>query len=136
MRLMAIDYGEKRVGIASTDETGRFALPRAVWPNDETLVDKILKLKDEEKVERIIMGESRNLDGSANPIQKEIERLKGELEGRGVEVISHPEIFTTVEARRLQGETKMTDASAAALILKSYLDSPDVKSGSRPNASG
>lgn len=123
MRLMAIDYGEKRVGIASTDETGGFALPRAVWPNDKTLVDKILKLKAEEGINKIIIGESRNLDGSANLIQKAIERFKGELEKRGVEVIFHPEVFTTLEAQQLQGQTDMTDASAAALILKSYLDS-------------
>jgi len=128
MRLMAVDYGEKRVGIASTDETGSFALPRAVWPNDKTLVDKILKLKVGEKIEKIIIGESRNLDGSANPIQKEIDRFKSELEKRlpaqagGVEVVFHPEVFTTVEARRLQGQTEMTDASAAALILKSFID--------------
>ncbi|MDO8589925.1 MAG: Holliday junction resolvase RuvX [bacterium] len=122
MRLMAIDYGEKRVGIASTDETGGFALPRAVWPNDKTLLDKIFKLKEDEGIEKIIVGESRNLDGSANPIQKEIEKFKSELEKRGAEVVSHPEVFTTVEARRLQGQTEMTDASAAALILKSFLD--------------
>lgn len=122
MRLMAIDYGAKRVGIASTDETGGFALPRAVWPNDRTLLDKILKLKEEEEIEKIIIGESRNLDGSANPIQKTIERFKVKLEKLGVEVVFHPEVFTTLEARRLQGQTEMTDASAAALILKSFLD--------------
>jgi len=122
MLLMAIDYGEKRVGIASTDETGDFALPRVVWPNDETLLDKILKFKDEEGIEKIIIGESKNLDGSDNPIQKKIEGLKKELEKRGAVVVSHPEVFTTVEARRLQGQTEMTDASAAALILKSFLD--------------
>jgi len=122
MRLMAIDYGEKRVGIASTDETGDFALPRAVWPNDETLVDKILKLRVEEGIEKIIIGESRNLDGSPNPIQKDIDNLTSELTKHGVEVVSHPEIFTTLEARRLQGQTQMTDASAAALILKSFID--------------
>jgi len=125
---MAIDYGHKRVGIASTDETGDFALPRAVWPNDETLVDKILKLQVEEQIEKIIIGESRNLDGSPNPIQKEINNLKSELIKRlpaqagGVEVVSHPEVFTTIEARQLQGQTEMTDASAAALILKSFID--------------
>ncbi|KKQ93089.1 MAG: hypothetical protein UT20_C0056G0015 [Candidatus Levybacteria bacterium GW2011_GWA1_39_11] len=119
---MAIDYGKKRVGIASTDETGDFALPRAVWPNDETLVDKILKLKVEEQIEKIIIGESRNLDGSPNPIQKEIDNLKSEIAKRGVEIVSHPEVFTTLEARRLQGQTEMTDASAAALILKSFID--------------
>ena len=122
MRLMAIDYGKKRVGIASTDETGDFALPRAVWPNDEALVDKILKLRVEEQIEKIIIGESRNLDGSPNPIQKEIDNLKSELAKHGVEIVSHPEVFTTLEARRLQGQTEMTDASAAALILKSFID--------------
>jgi len=120
---MAIDYGEKRVGIASTDDSGHFALPRAVWQNDLNLVDKILRFKDEEGIDKIIVGESKKLDGSVNPIQKEIERFKGELEERGAEVVSHPEVFTTVEARRLQGQTKMIDASAAALILKNYLDS-------------
>jgi len=125
---MAIDYGAKRVGIASTDETGRFALPRAVWPNDEALLDKILKLKEEEGIEKIIIGESINLDGSSNPIQKEIERFKGMLEKRltaqagGVEVVSHPEFLTTREAGRLQGKISMIDASAAALILKSFID--------------
>jgi putative Holliday junction resolvase len=119
---MAIDYGEKRVGIASTDESGRFALPRAVWPNDETLLDKVLKQKKDEGIEKIIMGESKNLNGLANPIQQKIEKFKRELERRGVEVVLHPEVFTTVEARRLQGDSEMTDASAAALILKSFLD--------------
>ena len=122
MRLMAIDYGKKRVGIASTDETGDFALPRAVWPNDETLVEKILKLQVGEQIEKIIIGESRNLDGSPNPIQKDIDNLKNELAKHGVEIVSHPEVFTTLEARRLQGQTQMTDASAAALILKSFID--------------
>lgn len=122
MRLMAIDYGEKRVGIASTDATGGFALPRAVWPNDETLVDKIFKLKEEEGIEKIVVGESRNLDGSANPIQEKIEKFKSELTRRGAEVVAHSEVFTTVEARRLQGQTEMTDASAAALILKNFID--------------
>ncbi len=119
---MAIDYGSKRVGIASTDETGRFALPRIVLENDKTLLDKVLKFKDEEGIEKVVIGESRNLDGGVNPIQAEIEEFKKALEKRGVETILHPEIFTTVEARRLQGENMMTDASAAALILKSFLD--------------
>lgn len=123
MKLMAIDYGIKRVGIASTDESGSFALPRLVLENDENLLDKVLKFKEDEKIGKVIMGESKNLAGDPNPIQREIEKLKGDLESRGVEVILHPEILTTVEARRLQGQTDMTDASAAALILKSYIDS-------------
>ncbi|MGB3922038.1 MAG: RuvX/YqgF family protein [Minisyncoccia bacterium] len=122
MRLMAIDYGSKRVGIASTDETGRFALPRAVWPNDDKLLDKILEFKEKEGVEKIVIGESKNFKGGPNPIQKEIEEFKKTLEALGISAVYHPEIMTTVEARRIQGNTEFTDASAAALILRNFLD--------------
>jgi putative holliday junction resolvase len=123
MKLMAIDYGEKRVGIASTDESGEFALPRMVLPNDESLLDKVVEFKMKEGIEKVIIGESKNLDGTHNPIFAEIEKFKQALEERGIEAIFHPEVFTTMEARRLQGNTDMTDASAAALILKNYIDS-------------
>ncbi|MBI2674055.1 MAG: Holliday junction resolvase RuvX [Candidatus Zambryskibacteria bacterium] len=123
MKLMAIDYGKKRVGIASTDDTGSFALPRFVWLNDKTLLDKVLKFQKDEKIKKIIIGESSDLSGRPNPIQKAINKFKSELETHGAKVVCHPEVFTTLEARRLQGRTNMTDASAAALILKSYLDS-------------
>lgn len=119
---MAIDYGEKRVGVASTDESGTFALPRVVLPNDSELVDKILAMKLKEGVEKVIIGESKNFSGEANPIMEKILELKKALEEKGVEVVLHPEILTTVEARQIQGQTDMTDASAAALILKSYMD--------------
>lgn len=123
MKLMAIDYGEKRVGLASTDESGSFALPRAVLPNDASLIENILKFQEEEQAEKIVLGESKDLKGNPNPIFANILKLKSELEKRGAEVVLHPEMLTTVEARRIQGQTSMTDASAAALILKSYLDS-------------
>ena len=122
MKLMAIDYGTKRVGVASTDETGKFALPREVFPNDAGLMEKILAFKLKEGIEKIVIGESRNLDSTPNPVMAEAERFKKELEGKGVEVLWHPEVWTTVEARRLQGNTDLTDASAAALILKSFID--------------
>lgn len=119
---MAIDYGEKRVGIASTDDSGRFALPRGVFPNDQVLLERVLKFKLKEGIDKVVIGESRNLDGTPNPIMEKIDSFKKELEKSGVEVVLHPEVFTTQEAMRLQGETEMIDASAAALILKSFLD--------------
>lgn len=122
MKLMAIDYGEKRIGIASTDASGEFALPRAVWPNDLELINKILHLKEDEGIERVVMGESKNFQGAANPMMDGAYKLKSDLESRGVEVVLHTEVLTTMEARQIQGQTELTDASAAALILKSYID--------------
>jgi len=123
MRVMALDFGEKRVGVASTDDSGEFALPRATYPNDGELIDKILELKLKEGVERVVIGESKNLDGTPNIIMGAITEFKKALEERGVEVVLHPEVYSTMEARRIQGNTQFTDSSAAAIILKSYLDS-------------
>jgi putative holliday junction resolvase len=122
MRIIGIDYGEKRVGIASTDESGEFALPRMVLDNDENLFIEIEKLATREDVKKIILGESKKLDGKDNLISKDIEKFRTELLGRGFEVIMHPEIFTSLEAERIQGKGDMIDASAAAIILKSYID--------------
>jgi len=122
MRFMAIDYGEKRVGLASTDESGSFALPRTVLDNDATLLLKVIRFKEENKIDKIILGESKNYLGEDNLIQKKILEFKTELEQKGAEVLMHPEILTTMEARQIQGQTDMTDASAAALILKSFLE--------------
>ena len=123
MKLMSIDYGEKRVGIASTDDSGEFALPRMVLPNNEMLIEKVLQFKEEQGIEKIIIGESKNFKGEANPISRRAAEFKRKLESLGIETIFHTEVLTTMEARQIQGSTDMTDASAAAIILKSYIDS-------------
>lgn len=123
MKLMALDFGTKRVGVASTDEAGEFAIPRAVWSNDESLLGKVIDFYHSEKIEKLILGESKDLTGEANPVMEDIKKFKESLEKEGIEVVYHPEILTTREARQIQGNTDMTDASAASLILKSYIDS-------------
>lgn len=119
---MGIDFGEKKVGIASTDESGSFALPRAVWPNDPSLLDKVIHFINSNEIEMVVMGESKNLNGTKNKIMDKIEPFKSLLEERGVKVSLHPEVYSTMEARQIQGSTSLTDASAAAIILKSYIE--------------
>lgn len=123
MRLIGIDYGEKRVGVASTDEMGDFSLPRVVLENTPDLINEIERLADDWRTERIVIGESKNFKGEPNKIQTEIEKFARALEERGRKVEFHPELFTSMEAEQLQGHNEMHDASAAALILKSYIDS-------------
>lgn len=122
MRLMGIDFGEKRVGIASTDESGEFALPRAVLPNSLDLLEEVVRLAREWQVQKIVVGESKNLNGEHNPIHSQAAVFVGLLKERGFEIEFHPEVYTSMEAKQLQGKNDMTDASAAALILKSYID--------------
>ena len=127
MKLMSIDFGSKRVGIASTDDSGEFALPRMVLPNDENLLKMILNFIDENKIEKIIIGESKNLKGEANPILEDIIKFADTLGEAGKEVVLHPEVYTSMEAQQIQGKGVLNDASAAAIILKSYIDSQAMK---------
>lgn len=127
MKILAIDYGAKRVGLASTDESGEFALPRSVLPNDSKLLDTILKFINEKKINKVVIGESKNLDGKPNAILSDIDLFVELLKINKIDVVLHPEVYTSMEADRIQGKTDMRDASAAALILKSYLDTMNNK---------
>jgi len=128
MRYLGIDYGNRKVGLAISDEAGSFAFPYQVVKNEgvDKLVGQIEKICDNEGIGVIILGESLDLSGQANPIQKDILVLKEKLEQEtGREIILQKEFFTTQEARRgidEDGTDLATDARAAALILKSYLD--------------
>jgi putative holliday junction resolvase len=120
---MGIDFGEKRVGVASTDEMGQFALPRVVLENKAGLLDEVERLAEDWQTERVVIGESRDFKGVPNVIHAQALRFADELRARGLDVVFHPEMLTSMEAERLQGKNDMLDASAAALILKSYIDS-------------
>ncbi|MFA5001247.1 MAG: Holliday junction resolvase RuvX [Candidatus Paceibacterota bacterium] len=137
MRYLGIDYGNKKVGLAISDEAGSFAFPYGVIKNDTLpkLVEEIKKICEKEKIKKLVIGESLDLSGQANPIQKDIlifkDRVGKEI---GLPVVFQTEFFTTQEARRgiddpsttlraRSGQNDpMTDARAAALILKSFLE--------------
>ena len=122
MRRLGIDYGTKRVGLALSDEAGRMAFPHQVVPNDATLLSTLERLITAEGVGEIVIGHSKNLTGQDNPVQAGIEELVTDLTlATGLPVHLEPEQFTTQAALREQGRNDMTDASAAALILDSYL---------------
>ncbi len=119
---MGIDYGTKRVGVAFTDESGTMAFPHGVIPNSPKLLDVLCGLIAEKSVGVIVLGHSLNKDGKANAVQAAIEGLLLDLTlATGLPVHLQPEQFSTQAALRIQGRNDMTDASAAALILESYL---------------
>lgn len=122
MRILGIDYGSKRVGVAISDESGKFALPHMVLKNAETLVGDVEKIARDNNVKEIVIGESRQYDMSANKILPEIMSFKDALNARGFETRLELEFMTSQQAERLQGKHEKIDASAAALILQAYLD--------------
>lgn len=124
MRYLGIDYGEKRVGLALSDERGDFSYPLSVLQNSENIATEIMTICKERKVDIIVVGESKDFKQKENPIMKKVLELVEKLKTQtGIPVYLHPEFLTSIEAERLQGHNEMHDASAAALILKSYLES-------------
>jgi len=145
MRILGIDYGEKRIGVALSDEKGKMAFAYGVIANHgtEKVSAEIKKICAENSVGKIVLGKSLNYKGEPNPIMAEIEPFKTALEKEtGLPVSYQNETLTSAEARRpLKGLRKRppvlnkrkspekekkarmkVDASAAALILRSYLD--------------
>lgn len=123
MRLLGIDYGKKRVGIALSDDKGMMAFPKAVLPNDNFLIRDIKELIDGHGVETVVIGESKDFKMVDNPIMSQIKMFKDELaRATGVAVVYEPELLTSHQAAHFQGKTDMIDASAASIILQSYID--------------
>lgn len=122
MRLLGIDYGTKRIGIALSDPHGTMAFPHATYQNDSSLAARIAALCKEKEVGRIIIGKSHTLDDTPNPIQTDIDAFIAVLHRElSIPVELEAEQFSTQAALRIQGRTAHTDASAAALILDGYL---------------
>jgi len=129
MRHLGIDFGTKKVGLALSDEAGVMGFPHAVVKNDEGLLLRLTTLIETERVGRIVIGESLNSSGNDNPVA-EAARVFGEAlkAHTNIPVAYEMEAFSTQEARRdFEGNRTNTgelDASAAALILTSYLSRP------------
>ncbi len=133
-RLLGIDYGTKNVGLALTDESATLAFPLVVLSNSsrnrqdtktgaKNLIQEIIKICREKEVGEIVIGESRDYSGKENPVQKKILELKKELEdATKIPVHLEPEFWTSTQAGKLGGSGNHNDASAAAIILQSWVD--------------
>lgn len=131
MRYLGIDYGSKKIGLALSDEAGTMGFPRDIIANTPHLLDEVCALIAKENVGGVVIGESRDLKGGENPIMKAAREFGAQLTLQaGVPVFYESEVFTSAEARRQhEPEAKSrspkshahVDASAAALILTSYL---------------
>lgn len=125
MRFLGIDYGTKKVGLAVSDEAATLAFPFKVLKNLRTydVLRGVKKICEEKEISKIILGESLDYKGRPNPVMAEIEKFKILLEKEiGLLVIFETEVLTTKQAAASQPDNKKLDASAAALILQSYLD--------------
>ena len=124
MKYLGIDYGKKRIGVALSDEGGTLAFPLTTVEAGKEALSRIVELAKKNGAEKIVLGESRDFKGTANPVMEDIEQFKKDLEElSGLPTLYQLEFMTSAQALR-EGETpkEKLDASAAALILQSFLD--------------
>jgi len=123
MKYLGIDFGSKRIGLAVSDENAEFAFPLSVLPNSEKAVEEIAEICREKNVSTIVVGDSENFQMQKNEIMKEVAPFADRLKKiSGLPIVMHPEFLSSQEAERIQGKNDMLDASAAAIILKSFLE--------------
>ncbi len=124
MKVLALDYGSARTGVAVSDPTGTLARPLGVVERAATkngLVE-LERLAREEEVERIVVGLPLTLRGERGEQAAETERFVEALRGAvGVPVELYDERFTTDLAQQTAGSAP-EDALAAAHLLTTYLE--------------
>ena len=137
MRILALDHGTVRIGVALSDETRAIAQPREFIPA-EPFSEFLTRLKEiirEKEVDQIIVGVPRNMNGSYGPAAEKAQEFIAVLkEALAIPVRGWDERLTSVQANRLLIESgmrrekrkKKVDQTAAAILLQSYLDSLSV----------
>ena len=130
MRILAIDYGTKRVGLALSDETGTIAQPLGFLPASK-LFDLLKETVAERKADEIVVGIPRNMNGTYGPMADKARAFAAALQQAvAVPVKTWDERLTTVQANRFliqsgmrrQKRKERVDQTAAAILLQSYLD--------------
>jgi putative Holliday junction resolvase len=138
MKLLGLDVGERRVGVAVSDATGLIATPLAVLHRTSKVKDfaKIARMAREQDAAGLIIGHPLSADGSAGPQARRIERYVAALvealkaDGVDLPVVLWDERMSTQRAqeamiaagRRARDRRARIDAVAAAVILQDYLD--------------
>ena len=133
MRVLAIDHGTKRMGLAISDPLGVVAQPLEYAPA-EPITEFLARLKQiirEKEVELVLVGMPRNMDGSYGPAALKVQEFIAVLKDTiGIPIKSWDERLTSAQANRylIQANVRRdkrkekVDKTAAAILLQSYLD--------------
>ena len=133
-RILAVDYGAKRVGLAVSDPLGVIARGAGTLENDGRLVERLTAIVRDEQIIRVVVGMPFAPDGGpgakGREVQAFVDRLRSALP---VEVAVWDESFTTVDAhrtfrdggmkRKQRRDKARVDEMAARILLQEYLES-------------
>ncbi len=135
MKVLAIDYGTTRVGLAISDPLGIVATPLMTLPA-ETALEKIQKIIVQERVTKVVLGYPKKMDGTIGPAAQAVEAFRDKLKALTEAPITlWDERLTTAEATKRLIEADVSrakrktvvDQTAAVFILQGYLDSKQVQ---------
>lgn len=132
---MGIDYGTKRIGVAISDESGKFAFPKIIVSSGKQALSDIIALIQEEGVEQVIVGNSLDMSGNRNAIMEDVDVFVEQLHKlTGLPVGFMDERYSSSAIRAFDFEkpiantrgnsrpTDHIDDRAAAIMLQRYLD--------------
>ena len=132
-RILAIDFGEKRIGLAVTDPLNIFAYPLSTLQNDSKFWNNLSKIISEYSVVKIVLGYPLKESGEQSSSTKMVITFKEELEKRislPVELIDEryssdiakQRIIASVSSKKKRRDKSLLDKNAAAVILEDYLN--------------
>ena len=133
MKILSVDYGDVRTGHAISDVRGMLASPLCVIEQSyqPKLVDRIVQIVEEIKIEKIVIGLPRNMDGSYGYRCHECRSLGDAIAKKiDVDIFYEDELLTTVMAHNVLSDNNVrgkkrkqtVDAVSAVMILQSYID--------------
>ena len=125
MRIMGIDYGTKKIGIALSDEERRIAFPKAVLPNDWMKIEPYFnEAQTKDGVSDVVLGLPVGLDSKETELSREVRNFAEKLKRLGFSVYFENEVYSSAAVKTAAGvaQPKDIDAQAAAVVLQSFLD--------------
>lgn len=134
MRILALDHGTRRIGVALSDEMQMIAVPLEYIPAEpmDGVVARLHEIMKDKPAELILVGMPRNMDGTYGPAAQKVNEFIAALQQHiQVPIKTWDERLTSAQANRvlLQGNVRRdkrkqsVDKMAAAILLQSYLDS-------------
>lgn len=132
-RIISIDYGEKRIGLAITDPLNMFAYPLTTINNDTLLWHNLTRIINEYKVVKVIIGYPLKESGAVSRLSESVLKFKEELakkfnlvvelvDERYSSQIAQQRIIHSVQSRKKRKDKSLLDKNAASVLLEDYLN--------------
>ena len=132
-RVLAIDYGEKRIGIAISDPLKIFAIPLTTLENNKNFWNEFIKIFEKYNIVEIILGYPLKEDGTKSSITLKVEEFENKLKNkiklpvklvdeRYSSSIAAEQIIESVKSKKKRRDKSLIDKNAAAVILSDFLN--------------